>query len=229
MDNASWHTHRKAVLQKVGTFRSCPRSTSPPPPPVQLTACPDSSQEVELLPSRGPNGRLHVAQPNANGGASGGSQSGVHPPSQALNAPLQNGYPAAVVRQPPPSLPENGSGSAGGSSKAGVRAPSPSPSPAPSASLQNGNGHPVVRESPLSRPDVVADVQGIRPSFDQNPLSRLGPVERSRTLKLRKMMMDPSLQFVCGPLLRYDTVDEHGVWHGAALIVSECRRVRSHR
>jgi hypothetical protein len=34
--------------------------------------------------------------------------------------------------------------------------------------------------------------------------------------------MQPYLQFMCGPLLRYDTVDEHGVWHGAALIVSEC-------
>jgi hypothetical protein len=87
------------------------------------------------------------------------------------------------------------------------------------------NGHPVVRHPPPSRPGV-ADVQGIRPSFEQDPLSQLGPVERSRTLKLRKMMMDPPLQFVCGPLLRYDTVDEHGVWHGAALIVSECRRIR---
>jgi hypothetical protein len=34
--------------------------------------------------------------------------------------------------------------------------------------------------------------------------------------------MQPYLQFMCGPLLRYDTVDEHGVWHGAALVVSEC-------
>jgi hypothetical protein len=33
--------------------------------------------------------------------------------------------------------------------------------------------------------------------------------------------MNPYLQFMCGPLLRYDTVDEQGVWHGAALIVSE--------
>lgn len=34
--------------------------------------------------------------------------------------------------------------------------------------------------------------------------------------------MEPHLQFICGPLLRYDTVDELGKWHGAALIVSEC-------
>lgn len=32
--------------------------------------------------------------------------------------------------------------------------------------------------------------------------------------------MNPYLQFMCGPLLRYDTVDERGVWHGAALIVT---------
>jgi len=189
--------------------------------PAHRLFCSDSLQEGELLPSRGPNGRSHIAQPNGSASTSGDSQSGVHAPSPALSAPLQKGYPA-VVRQPPPSLLENGSGSAGSSSKAGVRH---APSPAPSAPLQNG--HPVAREPPLSRPDVT-DVQGVRPSFDQNPLSQLGPVERSRTLKLRKMIMNPSLQFVCGPLLRYDTVDEHGAWHGAALIVSECRCIRSH-
>lgn len=34
--------------------------------------------------------------------------------------------------------------------------------------------------------------------------------------------MNPSLQFMVGPLLRYDTIDKDGIWHGAALIVSEC-------
>lgn len=34
--------------------------------------------------------------------------------------------------------------------------------------------------------------------------------------------MDPYLQLMCGPLLRYDTIDEHGVWHGAVLVVSKC-------
>lgn len=32
--------------------------------------------------------------------------------------------------------------------------------------------------------------------------------------------MDPLLQLMAGPLLRYDTVDADGVWHGAAMIVS---------
>lgn len=31
--------------------------------------------------------------------------------------------------------------------------------------------------------------------------------------------MNPYLQLMVGPLLRYDTVDEFGVWHGACLIV----------
>jgi len=62
---------------------------------------------------------------------------------------------------------------------------------------------------------------GVRPSMDENRLTQLGPVERSQNLNLRKRIMQPYLQYMCGPLLRYDTVDEHGVWHGAALIISK--------
>ena len=43
-------------------------------------------------------------------------------------------------------------------------------------------------------------------------------VERSHNLRVARM--HPLLQFMAGPLLRYDTVDADGVWHGAALIVS---------
>jgi hypothetical protein len=43
--------------------------------------------------------------------------------------------------------------------------------------------------------------------------------ERSRNLRIAKMK--PHLQFMVGPLLRYDTI-ENGIWRGAALIVSEC-------
>jgi hypothetical protein len=70
---------------------------------------------------------------------------------------------------------------------------------------------------PLRQLDVI---DGVRPSFSQNPLSQLSAAERSHALNLRKGMMNPYLQFTCGPLLRYDTID-NGVWHGAALIVSE--------
>jgi hypothetical protein len=80
-------------------------------------------------------------------------------------------------------------------------------------------GYPFVRQPPLSHLDVF---EGVRPSDSQNPLSQLSAVERSYALNVRKRMMNPYLQLMCGPLLRYDTVDEQGVWHGAALIVSEC-------
>lgn len=49
--------------------------------------------------------------------------------------------------------------------------------------------------------------------------THMSAVERSQTLRVAKM--NPHLQFMCGPLLRYDTVDERGVWLGAALIVSK--------
>ena len=58
------------------------------------------------------------------------------------------------------------------------------------------------------------------PFMDDTPGSQLSAAERSQAFKRRKRFMDPYLQFTCGPLLRYDNVDSHGVWHGAALIVS---------
>lgn len=49
-------------------------------------------------------------------------------------------------------------------------------------------------------------------------LAQLPPAERARAQRIPQM--DPVLQFMVGPLLRYDTVDMNGVWHGAALIVT---------
>ncbi|KIJ16745.1 hypothetical protein PAXINDRAFT_180062 [Paxillus involutus ATCC 200175] len=49
-------------------------------------------------------------------------------------------------------------------------------------------------------------------------IAQLPAVERSRTQRTPRM--NPYLQFMVGPLLRYDTVDENGLWHGAALIVT---------
>lgn len=49
--------------------------------------------------------------------------------------------------------------------------------------------------------------------------SNMTAVERSKHLRVARM--NPHLQFMAGPLLRYDTVDEQGVWRGAAMIVSE--------
>lgn len=49
-------------------------------------------------------------------------------------------------------------------------------------------------------------------------LTHMSAVERSQTLKVARM--NPHLQFMCGPLLRYDTVDERKVWRGFAMVVS---------
>ena len=49
--------------------------------------------------------------------------------------------------------------------------------------------------------------------------ANMSAVERSKHLRVARM--SPYLQFMAGPLLRYDTVDEFGVWRGAAMIVSE--------
>ena len=76
--------------------------------------------------------------------------------------------------------------------------------------------------SPNLRQTGYPFVRQLYPSMDEMPLSQHRPVERSQILQLKKNFMDPYLQFICGPLLRYDNVDEHGVWNGAALIVSKC-------
>lgn len=49
-------------------------------------------------------------------------------------------------------------------------------------------------------------------------LANMTAIERSNNLRVAHMT--PILQFMAGPLLRYDTVDADGVWHGAAMIVS---------
>ncbi|KAI6039939.1 hypothetical protein EDC04DRAFT_1590102 [Pisolithus marmoratus] len=49
-------------------------------------------------------------------------------------------------------------------------------------------------------------------------LARMSPVERASAQ--RTPQMRPLLQLMVGPLLRYDTIDMNGVWHGAALIVT---------
>ena len=79
-------------------------------------------------------------------------------------------------------------------------------------------GYPFIRQ--LSSLDLHD--QNVTPSFYETPSSQLSPVERSEKLNFKRKLMEPYLQFICGPLLRYDTIDESGVWHGAALIVSKC-------
>ncbi|KAG8745089.1 hypothetical protein FRC12_014663, partial [Ceratobasidium sp. 428] len=58
--------------------------------------------------------------------------------------------------------------------------------------------------------------QGYQGATTPLPLSA---VERSEQLNAAPRMR-PHLQFMCGPLLRYDTVDHRGVWYGAVMIVT---------
>jgi hypothetical protein len=152
-----------------------------------------------MSPSRGPDGQFRaVAQ--------------VEPMSDGFVggwALAQPGQPAVLAAQ------SDSNGHAGAHLDVRV------PSPGPSAHLAR-TGYPFVHQPPPSHPGVI---QGVRPSFALSPLSQLGPVERSHALNARRRTMNPYLQYMCGPLLRYDTVDDYGVWHGAALIVSECRVV----
>ncbi|KAI6036071.1 hypothetical protein BKA83DRAFT_104189 [Pisolithus microcarpus] len=48
-------------------------------------------------------------------------------------------------------------------------------------------------------------------------LAEMPPAERAMAQRIPQM--SPLLQFMVGPLLRYDTIDMNGVWHGAALIL----------
>ncbi|KAF8652731.1 hypothetical protein AX16_004230 [Volvariella volvacea WC 439] len=62
------------------------------------------------------------------------------------------------------------------------------------------------------------DPAAMAPPVPQPDWTQFSAAERSQ--KLRIARMEPPLQFMCGPLLRYDTVDHSGIWRGAALIVT---------
>ncbi|KAG6896941.1 hypothetical protein C0992_005147 [Termitomyces sp. T32_za158] len=59
---------------------------------------------------------------------------------------------------------------------------------------------------------------GSESTITSTQLTQMSAVERSQALRIARM--NPHLQFMVGPLLRYDTVDEFGIWHGAAMIVT---------
>jgi hypothetical protein len=68
----------------------------------------------------------------------------------------------------------------------------------------------------MSSPNYsVAHVQGTI-SYPGPPKSA---VERSEMLNAPPRMT-PHLQLMCGPLLRYDTVDSQGIWYGAVMVVT---------
>ena len=158
---------------------------------------PNLAQEDVYPPFRGPDGRFR-------------------PVEQVL--PLEEGFIGGWNVSPTsPGTPQSPPGydpDVGGPS---VGSPPFSPSP---HLLQSG--YPFVHpSSQFSSPVALSP----HPSFDGSQPSHLSAIERSQSLKVRKM--NPYLQFMCGPLLRYDTMDERGIWHGAALIVSEWHSERS--
>jgi hypothetical protein len=57
-------------------------------------------------------------------------------------------------------------------------------------------------------------------STSSSRVTDMTPVERSQLFRVARM--EPHLQVMVGPLLRYDTIDERGVWNGFTLIVSKC-------
>ena len=165
------------------------------------------SQQHSLPPSRGPDGRFRPLQqvlPMEDSFIGGWNVS-------APNSP--------VSLSPPPTPPPK---------DAGVRPSSSLPPPNVSSHLLQ-TGYPFVNVHRVVSSPVTTSMRdphaahGPSPlsssSFNDHQLSRLTAAERSKNL--RKRRMNPYLQFMCGPLLRYDTMDEHGVWHGAALIVGE--------
>ncbi|KAJ7470605.1 hypothetical protein FB451DRAFT_1340055 [Mycena latifolia] len=90
-----------------------------------------------------------------------------------------------------------------------------------------GGFHPHLRSStpapPLPPKDAIYTQPGYhfgqttKSSFTSSHLTTMSAVERSEALRIPRM--NPHLQFMVGPLLRYDTV-ENGVWHGAVMIVT---------
>jgi hypothetical protein len=165
-------------------------------------------QQHSLPPSRGPDGRFRPLQqvlPMDDSSIGGWNVS-------APNSPV-------ISSSPPPTPPPKDEG---------VNSSSSLPPPNVSSHLLQ-SGYPFVNvHRAVSSPVTVSvgDSRARGPSsssFNDHQLSRLTAAERSKNL--RKRRMNPYLQFMCGPLLRYDTVDEHGVWHGAALIVGELCKI----
>ncbi|THH33013.1 hypothetical protein EUX98_g1210 [Antrodiella citrinella] len=105
--------------------------------------------------------------------------------------------------------------------------PSPQPSPGPPPLPPKDDLYQSFDERPSSSvatslyaESVTSNAESTASrSFTYTPqqLSQMSPVERSHNLRV--VRMSPYLQFMAGPLLRYDTVED-GVWKGAALIVT---------
>ncbi|KAI0781344.1 hypothetical protein BD413DRAFT_27799 [Trametes elegans] len=98
------------------------------------------------------------------------------------------------------------------------RTPPPPPPPKDPSWLKQGARVPSAGQASWSDASrTESTVSGAAPSLS-SLFANMSAVERSKNLRVARM--NPYLQFMAGPLLRYDTVDERGVWRGAALIVT---------
>ena len=93
----------------------------------------------------------------------------------------------------------------------------PPPTPPPkdymqriAQTLQNGRRR---QPSQISVPPISTLA-----STSSSRLTNMTAVERSQAYRVARM--EPNLQLMVGPLLRYDTIDQ-GVWNGFALVVSK--------
>jgi hypothetical protein len=103
--------------------------------------------------------------------------------------------------------------------------PPPSPQPPPLPPKEHIHSHafpgrtdgvtPMQPPSTWKEPTVTNED---KTSITSSQLTQMTAVERSHALRVARM--NPHLQFMVGPLLRYDTIDEQGTWNGAVLIVS---------
>ena len=150
-------------------------------------------------PQRGPDGRYQpVAQVYPMGQPFVG---GFAPPPMNPSAMNMGGAPPSPFRPPP--------------------SPGPPPLPPKDSRPSFSNGRPPsMQSSAVSYAESGNTSPTSSYMFATQQIAHLSPVERSQNLRVAQM--NPYLQFMAGPLLRYDTVTSDGVWRGAALIVSEC-------
>lgn len=73
-------------------------------------------------------------------------------------------------------------------------------------------------DKPVQNASASHSIEQLASGSSGVSLAHMPAVERSRAQRLPRM--EPHLQLMVGPLLRYDTVDENSLWRGAALIVT---------
>jgi hypothetical protein len=98
-----------------------------------------------------------------------------------------------------------------------TRMPPPTPPPKEYVQQYIQSHH---NEQPRQASQVSAVPLSPNVSTSSSRVTDMSPVERSQLFRVARM--EPHLQVMVGPLLRYDTIDERGVWNGFALVVSKC-------